>query len=87
MRAPEESFHPIDEQFMTNPDSPNIRSIDLDMPEDNSDPTDGPDSGVHVTLGDSASNPLSTFPQSDDETTKELQAAEDTQQAQDPEMD
>jgi hypothetical protein len=42
---------------------------------------------MHVTLGDSALDPLSTFPLSDDETTEKLQAAEDTEQARVPEAD
>lgn len=74
----EQSRYPIEEQFMaTTSDSPITTSTELDIPEDNLDPTDAADSGVHVTLNDSASNPLSTFPLSDDETTKEVQAAED----------
>ncbi len=85
--AKKESFSPIEDQFTPISDSPGTSSTDLDMPEDSPDPTHVPDPGLHVTLGDSASDPLSTFPVSDDETTEELQAAEDTEQAQDPEMD
>ncbi|KAF3890990.1 hypothetical protein DA73_0400016045 [Tolypothrix bouteillei VB521301] len=59
---------------------------DLDMSEDVPDLTQAPEPGVHVTLGDSTTNPLSPFPLSDDETTEELQTAEDTEQAQDPKL-
>ena len=81
-----ESFSPIEDQFTPISDLSSTSSIDLDMPEDSPDPTHVPDPGIYVTLNDSASNPLSTFPVSDDETTEELQAAEDIEQAQDPEM-
>ncbi|GAB1542904.1 hypothetical protein NUACC21_55780 [Scytonema sp. NUACC21] len=85
--AKKESFSPIEDQLTSISDSPDTSSTDLDMQDDSSDPTHVRDTGLHVTLGDSASDPLSTFPLSDNETTAELQAAEDTEQAQDPEMD
>lgn len=81
-----ESFSPIEDQFTPISDYANTRSIDLDLPEDSPDLTHVPDPGLHVTLGDSASDPLSTFPVSDDETTEELQASDDIQQAQDPKI-
>ncbi|MUG98822.1 hypothetical protein F7734_43630 [Scytonema sp. UIC 10036] len=58
---------------------------DLNTSQDIPDLTQ-PEPGMHVTLGDSTTNPLSPFPLSDDETTEELQTAEDTEQAQDPKM-
>jgi|GEM_PF-3295079 len=82
-----ESFSSIEDQFTPISDTADTKVTDLDMPEDSPDLTQVPAPGVHVTLGDSASDPLSTFAISDDETTEELQAAEDIEQAQDPEMD
>jgi hypothetical protein len=85
--ATPESFSPIEDQLTVTSESSETRMIDLDMPEDSPDPTQVPEPGMHVTLGDSAIDPLSTFPLSDDETTEELQAAEDTEQARDPKAD
>ena len=85
--AKKESFSPIEDQFTPMSDYFDTSSTDSDMQEDSPDQTHVPAPGVHVTLNDSASNPLSTFPVSDDETTEELQVAEDIEQAQDPEME
>jgi hypothetical protein len=87
--ATPESISPIEDQFTEVSEFDETRVVDLDMPEDEDspDPTQVPEPGMHVTMGDSALDPLSTFPLSDDETTEELQAAEDTEQARAPQAD
>jgi hypothetical protein len=87
--ATPESIYPIEDQFTETSELDETRVVDLDMPEDEDSPdrTQVPEPGMHVSMGDSALDPLSTFPLSDDETTEELQAAEDTEQARAPRAD
>ena len=87
--ATPESIYPIEDQFTETSEFDETRVVDLDMPEDEDslDRTQVPEPGMHVSMGDSALDPLSTIPLSDDETTEELQAAEDTEQARAPRAD
>jgi hypothetical protein len=74
-------IYAIEEQFMATSESPNTRPTDLDITgnADTPDTPAMPAPDAHVTLGDSASNPLIISPLSEEEDATEY--GQDTEDA------